>query len=222
MNLADLHPARLMQTLLRTRLVWRLSGLTYWSAVKATRGRVMKRADLLRMCEERIAFIFPHLAPEHRVLDFGCGLGGVAVAMSRHAGEVIGVDINRLFIRHARRMARGRDNCRFQFYSGQSLPFDDADFDVVCCWGVFERIPKPSVTDYVREFHRVLKPEGLAVVYLLRRNAEAIGLTDLLGVDAYVFFAQDEADRLFASAGFKIQEYFQRPAAHVYLVRKKV
>ena len=222
MSMAALNPKRLIQKLLQTRLAWRLSGLMYWSACLATKGKIMDKKSLLSHCENEIKFLFPHLQTTDKVLEFGCGMGGNVIAVSPHTAEVTGVDINPFFVKRARSLAKsaGRENCRFISYEGGRLPFWDGEFDVVYTWAVFERIPKPMVAEYLRDFSRILKPGGRVSVYMLRKNAAETDFVDLLGDDIYVYFEKDEAEQFMKDAGFVVDEFVDWPMAHVCVAHK--
>ncbi len=211
----------LLQRLLRHKLVWRLSGLTFASAVKATKGRVMGMSAYRAFCELEIQFLYEHMEPDHVVAEFGCGLGGNCAAISRRAARVVGVDINPLFIRRARRVVRDCSNCEFITYDGGDLPLADESVDVLFCWAVFERIPKPQVEAYVREFRRVLKRGGLCVAYYLGEKAKATGFADLLGEGAYVYWHQPEVEDLLERTGFDVESWIEWPTAFVPLARKR-
>lgn len=212
----------LLQRLLRHRLVWRLSGLTFTSAVKATKGRVMGMSAYRAFCEREIQFLYEHLEPDHVVAEFGCGLGGNCAAISRRADRVVGVDINPLFIRQARRVACDCSNCEFTTYGGGDLPLADESVDVLFCWAVFERIPKAQVEAYVHEFRRVLKRGGLCVAYYLGEKAKATGFADLLGEAAYLYWHQPEVQDLLERTGFDVESWIEWPTAYVPLARKHV
>ncbi len=209
-----------VQGLLRTRAAWRLSGLNYWSACIATKGKLMTRQALLAHCEKEMKLIRPVFNKDDVVVEFGCGLGGNMIAVSGDVHEVIGVDINPFYLWHARRLSRHYPNCRFRLLDGKKLPFADASVDAVCSWAVFERIPKPSVTAYLREFSRILKSRGRSAVYLLRPEAKDTGFTRLLGESAYIYFDREEAQALMADSGFTIEQFIDWPTAHVCLARK--
>jgi ubiquinone/menaquinone biosynthesis C-methylase UbiE len=68
-----------------------------------------------------------------RVLDLGCGDGRLALAVAAYASSVDGLDPDPEGIRAARKRARdlGLRNTRFTTGAAQSLPFEDAAFDVV-------------------------------------------------------------------------------------------
>tara|TARA_R110002096_G_scaffold101316_5_gene224012 strand:+ start:2989 stop:3681 length:693 start_codon:yes stop_codon:yes gene_type:complete len=210
-----------VQRLLRTRAVWRLSGLNYWSACMATKGRLMTRHALLAHCRQEMQLIRSVFREDDVVVEFGCGLGGNMIANAGSVQEIVGIDINPYYLRHARRLSRSYPNCRFELYEGGELPFADASVDVVYSWAVFERIPKPAVAAYLQEFIRILKPRGRSAVYLLRPAAKDTGFTRLLGEDAYVYFDREEAEALMANSGFAIERFVDWPTAHVCLAEKR-
>ena len=208
-----LSPRVAFQRFLRSRLVWRLSGLSWWSACKATKGKVMDRAGYLAHCAGEMDFIMEHLRPGDRVLEFGCGLGGNAHAVAGKVARMVGVDINGLYIRWARRVNRDRPNTEFIAYDGMTLPFEDGVFSLVYSWAVFERLPKDLVESYLKEFCRVLEPGGRTAVYFLRRNALETGFSELLGDDIYVFWEQDELRALHVRLGLTVQRIIDWPNA---------
>ncbi|MBK5111714.1 MAG: methyltransferase domain-containing protein [Thermoleophilia bacterium] len=101
-----------------------------------------------------------------RVLDIGCGSGGITVFL---AGEfplehITGFDVEEPVVEAARRRARAanRDE-RVEFVKGQpgGLPFPDSSFDIV-----FSKDALIHVSDkesLFREVFRILKPGGSLV-----------------------------------------------------------
>jgi ubiquinone/menaquinone biosynthesis C-methylase UbiE len=114
--------------------------------------------------------------PAGRVLDLACGPGIVAEAVAPLASELVGVDATPEMIRLAEdRVAKaGMTNARFQVGLAESLPFGDAEFDVVLTRLSFHHFPDvPAVLSEVR---RVLRPQGcfiLADVLSSDKPAEA-------------------------------------------------
>jgi trans-aconitate methyltransferase len=67
------------------------------------------------------------LGPEDRVLDIGCGDGGLTASLSDRVprGHVLGVDNSRAMIDHARAThLLGRTNLRFEVADARDLPYE--------------------------------------------------------------------------------------------------
>ncbi|MCU1366149.1 MAG: hypothetical protein JWN39_1788 [Ilumatobacteraceae bacterium] len=99
-----------------------------------------------------------------RILDLGCGDGIISAGLaSRGAQEVVGVDLQSVDVTYLDDQARQHDllvpdNVRFEVCTASHLPFDDAQFDIVVSWSVFEHVADPL--SLLREVHRVLKTNG--------------------------------------------------------------
>jgi ubiquinone/menaquinone biosynthesis C-methylase UbiE len=95
-----------------------------------------------------------------RVLDDGCGGGGMCVSLAEEASWVVGLDLSDRFRDAGERLAheKGVSNVRFTQADGSTLPFRDASFDVVLSHAVIEHVADPA--SYLSEARRVLKPGG--------------------------------------------------------------
>ena len=98
-----------------------------------------------------------------RALEIGCGPGRLMKPMSRHFGEIHGVDVSDEMIAKARVNLAGIPHAHPHATSGADLKlFADDSFDFVYSYAVFQHIPSRDVVmSYLREAHRVLKPGGL-------------------------------------------------------------
>lgn len=95
------------------------------------------------------------------VVDVGCGEGAQAVALHERFGfDVLGVDPIPRHIEVAR--AAG---VRCELGSAEQLPVDDESVDLVWCRDVLTEIP--DLDPVFAEVHRVLRPAGRALVYLM-------------------------------------------------------
>jgi SAM-dependent methyltransferase len=112
-----------------------------------------------------------------RVLDFGCGAGRLSQALSRHAGEVVGVDVSQPMLATAKRL-NAQPNCRFVLNDATDLgQFAAGSFDLVYTTLVLQHLPRPLIEGYLAEFHRVLAPGGLALLqFATRPRGTARGL----------------------------------------------
>jgi ubiquinone/menaquinone biosynthesis C-methylase UbiE len=96
-----------------------------------------------------------------RVLDVATGGGHVAYTFAPHVARVWATDITQemLDMVKAEAAKRGLANVRTAYAKAEALPFEDATFDLVTC-----RIAPhhfDSISDFLGEVHRVLKPSGL-------------------------------------------------------------
>jgi arsenite methyltransferase len=103
------------------------------------------------------------LGPGERVLDLGSGAGMdslIAAMMVGPEGTVTGIDMTPEMIEKARTGAAELDLSNVTFIDGEAetLPFDDASFDVVISNGVIDLIPDKDAV--FGEIYRVLVPGG--------------------------------------------------------------
>ncbi|HEV2689314.1 MAG TPA: methyltransferase domain-containing protein [Bryobacteraceae bacterium] len=98
-----------------------------------------------------------------RALEIGCGPGRLMKPMSRHFGEIHGVDVSDEMIGLARERLRDIPHAHVYATNGASLAhFADESFDFVYSYAVFQHIPSRDVVlEYMRETRRVLKPGGI-------------------------------------------------------------
>jgi len=109
-----------------------------------------------------------------RVLDAGCGNGNLllrtlgrdnAGVAGRPVLQMVGMDFSRNML--GRAAMRAADDHRAGFLRGSvtSLPFRDCSFDHVVSSGVLTCLPHTAAAiAALREFYRILKPEGTLVV----------------------------------------------------------
>ena len=65
----------MIKELLRTKLIWRLTGLTYATAVIATFGHNVSRDNYLRSGKEEMSIFSQYFNSQSIVIEFGCGPG---------------------------------------------------------------------------------------------------------------------------------------------------
>ena len=100
-----------------------------------------------------------------RVLEYGCGSGSHAFALSRLGASVVGIDLSAEGIRQAVSRARDEDlldRLSFKVMNAEALEFPDAHFDVVCGSGILHHLDLDAAC---RELVRVLRTGGRAVFF---------------------------------------------------------
>jgi ubiquinone/menaquinone biosynthesis C-methylase UbiE len=105
------------------------------------------------------------IQPGARILEVGCGTGTVALAAKRKAGpgsQVVGIDIAPDMVQQARqKAAKAGLDVRFEVGRIESIPFPDAQFDLVLSSLMLHHIHGDAARQQgMREIFRVLKPGG--------------------------------------------------------------
>ncbi len=116
-------------------------------------------SDVVRDLESQL----PRLRARDAALEIGCGPGRLLRPMSRHFGEIHGVDVSDEMVGIARERLRNTPSAHAHVGSGSSLEmFPDGKFDFVYSYAVFQHIPSGEVVfNYLREAFRVLRPGGV-------------------------------------------------------------
>ena len=148
------------------------------------------------MRDEAIAML--DIEPDDHVLDVGCGTGFATEALLERTENVHGLDQSAHQLQRAYAKFGKRGPVRFYRGDAERVPFADDAFDVVWSSGSIEYWPNP--VDALEEFRRVTKPGGKVLVVgpdypdntVFQKVADAIML----------FYDEEEADRMFAEAGY--------------------
>lgn len=112
---------------------------------------------------ESLALLLELVKPggDWRVLDVGTGAGHTALAFAPQVTHLVASDLTQAMVAKAAEVAaeRGVTNLETTVADAESLPFEDARFDLVTCRLAFHHFPNPRQA--LSEFARVLKPSGL-------------------------------------------------------------
>jgi SAM-dependent methyltransferase len=106
------------------------------------------------------------ITAQDRVLDLGCGIGNILIALAERtafAHPVQGVDVSPDLIRIGEREIAGaglQDRITLQVAPATRLPFEDGAFDVVLTSHVLKHLDDEALLASFREVARVLRPGG--------------------------------------------------------------
>jgi ubiquinone/menaquinone biosynthesis C-methylase UbiE len=96
--------------------------------------------------------------------------GYLAIEMARRGFSVTGLDVSRTLVEIASANAAA-SGVEIAFGEGDAagMPFEDDSFDLVVCQAAFKNFARPAQA--LDEFHRVLRPGGVAIIDDMRRDA---------------------------------------------------
>ncbi|HVI98821.1 MAG TPA: cyclopropane-fatty-acyl-phospholipid synthase family protein [Sphingomonas sp.] len=118
------------------------------------------------------------LRPGQRVLDIGCGWGGMALYLNRVADvDVLGITLSDEQLAVARRRAQEAgvaDRVRFEKIDYREL---DGTFDRIVSVGMFEHVGRPNYRRFFDVVGDRLAPDGVALIHSIGR-AGGPGETD--------------------------------------------
>jgi cyclopropane-fatty-acyl-phospholipid synthase len=112
------------------------------------------------------------LKPEQRVLDIGCGWGGLALELARdHGVEVTGITLSEKQLESARQRADRAglaDRVRFELKDYRSV---NGCFDRIVSVGMFEHVGPRNYGDFFAKLRELLVPDGVALLSSIGRMA---------------------------------------------------
>ncbi|MBU2639867.1 MAG: glycosyltransferase [Nanoarchaeota archaeon] len=94
-------------------------------------------------------------------LDFGCSIGVISLYFSDMFKKIIGIDIDKTALNWAENEKDSKkiNNVEFILNRNEKLPLGDKSIDVIICNHTYEHVP--NVKAMIKEFLRVLKPNGI-------------------------------------------------------------
>ena len=92
-----------------------------------------------------------------RLLDLGCGPGSDIEQFADAGCSVVGLDLTRSFLQAAAEYVPDAPLVRGDM---RSLPFGEESFDGIWASASFHHVPRPAVTETLRDCRRVLRPGG--------------------------------------------------------------
>jgi SAM-dependent methyltransferase len=120
--------------------------------------------------------IDPYVRPDAHVLEIGPGGGRWTEALLARASRVSAVDVTPACIEQCRARFAGNDRLELHLNDGASLRMiAPASVDLIFSFDVFVHLSTGVIRQYMRQFERVLKPDGVAIIHHARAGAYAPG-----------------------------------------------
>jgi SAM-dependent methyltransferase len=137
------------------------------------RGNKWELGEFFNTGQAEIDSVMEYLEQRHvtvskgRALDFGCGVGRLTQALARHFSLVEGVDIAPAMIELANKFNRYGERCKYYVNDAADFAmFNDEIFDFIYSRIVLQHIKPEYSKNYIKEFLRLLAPEGVLVFEL--------------------------------------------------------
>ena len=133
------------------------------------------------------------LVPGERMLDIGCGWGGLILHAARHHGvHALGVTLSHNQFEYVRnRIAREglADRVRVELLDYRDVP-EDEKFDKIASVGMFEHVGLANLPVYFGKIGRLLADDGLVMnhgITTMDPKSRAVGLGAGAFIDRYIF-----------------------------------
>ncbi|KAF2096258.1 putative UbiE/COQ5 family methyltransferase [Rhizodiscina lignyota] len=143
-----------------------------------------------RTATNSCSYLLPHIKPDMKILDIGCGPGSISVDFARRVpqGHVTGIEYVSDPLDQARALAarEGVTNIDFRVGDIHALNFPDNSFDIVHVHQVLQHVADP--VQALREMRRVTKS-----IVAARESADLIWYPENEGVAKWYKLAVDIA-----------------------------
>jgi ubiquinone/menaquinone biosynthesis C-methylase UbiE len=211
-----------------------VNGYEFWDAPPLFVNQTITRKDKLKLFFYPKKFLLYRYIDKHRheerystslrepfrILDVGCGTGGVVIDLKRLYGrsvEVVGLDVIRFQTEIAEMNIKKYGLwAPIDWYDGTIFPYDNNSFDAVHTSDVLGHVE--DVDLWLSEICRVLKPGGVLAMFsesrigkhaLIRRRLEKKGINLDPHTEFHIsLFSKTELREKIEMAGFEIKSMY--------------
>ena len=171
----------------------------------------------------KLALSQTYFRPSMRLVEFGCGTGGTAIAHAPHVAHVTATDVSgkMLEFAHINAAEAGVDNVDFEVASIESFDAPDGSYDAVLMLSLLHLLENPGAA--LDKARRLLKPGGLLITSTacLRDNMGWFGMIAPVGaaiglIPRIQMLSVEELRGEIADRGFACLEEFQQDDARSY------
>jgi cyclopropane-fatty-acyl-phospholipid synthase len=128
-----------------------------------------------------------HLKPGQRVLDIGCGWGGLALYLNRVADvDVLGITLSEEQLKVARQRAKQAgvaDRVKFELIDYRAL---EGQFDRIVSVGMFEHVGAPHYREFYAKCRELLVRDGVMLLHTIGKLGKAAAAHDPF-IAKYIF-----------------------------------
>ena len=144
-----------------------------------------------------------------RVLDYGCGLGNLAVAAAQRGCSVLALDASPTAIDHLRRVATEKSLAIEALQADLRTHLLGEDFDAVVSIGLLMFFDCPTASAQLEQLKSHLRPGGIAAVNIL---VEGTTYLDMFDPASHCLISREALRRSFAGWKLLLEEYQEFPA----------
>lgn len=113
------------------------------------------------------------IKPNHRILDIGCGWGGLACTIAKQTGaQVTGISLSIEQIKAAKLRAKNEGlggHVKFELLDYRQLGSSDAKFDRIVSVGMFEHVGIDKYSVFFEKVQELLKEDGVMLLHSIGR-----------------------------------------------------
>lgn len=119
-----------------------------------------------------------HFSSDKRVLEVACNMCTTSIELARtYQCHIEGVDLNKTALENGKRNV-AKHNLESLIHLTQAnamkLPFEDQSFDIILNEAMLTMLPYPVKEKVLKEYYRVLKPNGLYLHMILQLSIDKI------------------------------------------------
>ena len=144
-----------------------------------------------------------------RVLDYGCGLGNLAVAAAQRGCSVLALDASPTAIDHLRRVATEKSLAIEALQADLRTHLLGEDFDAVVSIGLLMFFDCPTASAQLEQLKSHLRPGGIAAVNIL---VEGTTYMDMFDPASHCLISRGALRESFAGWKLLLEDYQDFPA----------
>jgi 2-polyprenyl-3-methyl-5-hydroxy-6-metoxy-1,4-benzoquinol methylase len=141
-----------------------------------------REREFFRTGERLVDWIFrtidlrlvPEFAPAS-ILEYGCGVGRLALPLSRRGAPVVAVDRSPAMLDVARQHS-DQEGDRITFETPRQFFAARRQFDLVSCYLLFQRLPRREGLSLLRQLLACIRPDGIGVFQFPYKQTTGAGI----------------------------------------------